>query len=118
MTDQDNILLTENMTPDEVLAGFVEMYAFAITKVSSYHQGFANGISFAQFILTGKKPDYLEIPKAGKYMNDEMVNEIVSLKDLLCECQKRFKLYEMDVDDTPPNHHIDFMKRVKAALGD
>ncbi len=51
-----------------------------------------------------------------RIVNRALEDEIVSLKDLLQECYKRFELYEMDADTTPPHHHVYFMKRVKAAL--
>ncbi len=44
----------------------------------------------------------------------ESDNQILRL--LLSEAYRRFKQYEMDVDDTRPEHHINFMEQVEAVL--
>lgn len=51
--------------------------------------------------------------------NHDLAVERHELSDLLYECYKRFKQYDMDnaEPDMVPYAHIEFMKRVEAALG-
>lgn len=43
----------------------------------------------------------------------ELEQQKVELLELLTECYKRFKDYEMDVDTDRPIHHIQFMKKLQ-----
>lgn len=120
MTDSDNATLTGSRTPEEVLDGFINVQCKEGNWNSNpYQHGVANGLLLAKSIITNDDDiEFLETPEEWVAADQiDFVNEISNLKNLLQECRKRFKLYEMDADMTPPDHHIDFMKRVKAALG-
>ena len=59
--------------------------------------------------------------QSSRRYKERMDNVISLLKDknkLLQEAYLRFKKYEMDVDDYPPYDHIEFMKKLKQAIGE
>ncbi len=39
------------------------------------------------------------------------------LRLLLSEAHRRFKQYEMDVDDNQPQDHFNFIRQIEAAIG-
>lgn len=47
---------------------------------------------------------------------DDLAADLARVTGLLSECLEKFKAYEMDVDDSPTQEHLDFMARLDAAI--
>jgi len=48
---------------------------------------------------------------------DTLKEQNAALRELLKEARQRFRDYAMDVDEHPPEHHIDYMRQLDDALG-
>lgn len=60
--------------------------------------------------------DIRRLNKEVEYLEtriEELEQQKAELVELLTECYKRFKDYEMDVDTDRPIHHIRFMEKLQ-----
>ena len=64
----------------------------------------------SEYDCVGVTSEYLE---SLKNKIEELEQQNKELVEILKECRKRFKDYEMDVDTDRPIHHIQFMEKLQ-----
>lgn len=72
-------------------------------------------------VLAERDADYKKLGRDyDRILNrKELLNVYLDRRDvLLRDAYERFKKYEMDVDDHPPQDHKDFMRKIQHLLGD
>lgn len=79
-----------------------------IENIISHIQPFEDSLKVNEYIEEFKREN-----KYLKTMNEELKQQKAELVELLTECYKRFKDYEMDVDTDRPIHHIRFMEKLQ-----